>query len=147
VAILDLVSWVRFFGGSLWVTGERFLSITSTAAYPTWPLRQPFWIWFLSIIWRMPASTGQIFLWLIGGHQYLHHIPLLPKPYLPYATPCIALVHSWLQMLETECYKELNVFGLNGEPSHDLIDLEDMPPPPPRRGFFAKLFKRRRVNI
>ncbi|XP_064629953.1 G protein-coupled receptor kinase 5-like isoform X2 [Lineus longissimus] len=48
------------------------------------------------------------------------------------------------EMLETECYKELNVFGLNGEPSHDLIDLEDMPPPPPRRGFFAKLFKRRR---
>jgi hypothetical protein len=29
--------------------------------------RQPYWILFLSIIWRMPGSTAPIFLWLIGG--------------------------------------------------------------------------------
>jgi hypothetical protein len=67
----------------------------------TWQLS---WIWFPSIIWRTPASTGPIFWWLIGGVINLHHVPLLPKPYLPcthrqlptrgaHATPCIALVN------------------------------------------------------
>ncbi|KAK7109223.1 G protein-coupled receptor kinase 5-like isoform X1 [Littorina saxatilis] len=49
------------------------------------------------------------------------------------------------EMLETECYKELNVFG----PEGDLIppDLrEDLPPPLPQRGFFDRLFRRRRVS-
>jgi hypothetical protein len=59
-AILDLVSidfltnawvdWSDFLGGSLGVTGGRFLLMTSAAAHPTWPLRQPSWIWFPSII-------------------------------------------------------------------------------------------------
>ena len=48
-------------------------------------------------------------------------------------------------MIETECYKELNLFGPNGEPTPDLI--EGLPPQPPQRGFFDKLFRRRRVSI
>jgi hypothetical protein len=38
------------------------------------------WIWFPSIIWRTPASTGPISLGVIN----LHHVPLPAKPYLPY---------------------------------------------------------------
>ncbi|KAK2143241.1 hypothetical protein LSH36_860g00003 [Paralvinella palmiformis] len=49
------------------------------------------------------------------------------------------------EMIETECFKELNVFGPDGEPSPDLI--EDQPPPPPHRGFFERVFKRRRVYL
>ena len=48
-------------------------------------------------------------------------------------------------MLETECFKELNLFGADGGPSPDL--LEDQPPSPPRRGFFDRVFRRRRVSI
>ncbi|ESO95058.1 hypothetical protein LOTGIDRAFT_117728 [Lottia gigantea] len=47
------------------------------------------------------------------------------------------------EMIETECFKELNQFGPDGEPSPDLI--EDQPPPPPQRGFFDRLFRRNRV--
>jgi hypothetical protein len=57
--------------------------MTSATAHPTWPLWQPSWIWFLSIIWQTPSSTGPIFLWVIGIIS-LNHIPVLPKPYLPY---------------------------------------------------------------
>ncbi|XP_078669752.1 G protein-coupled receptor kinase 6-like isoform X2 [Branchiostoma floridae x Branchiostoma belcheri] len=47
----------------------------------------------------------------------------------------------WQQeMIETECYQELNVFLEDGEPTPDLI--MDQPPPPPRRGFFSRTFKR-----
>ncbi|XP_041370910.1 G protein-coupled receptor kinase 5-like isoform X2 [Gigantopelta aegis] len=46
------------------------------------------------------------------------------------------------EMIETECFKELNVFGPDGGPSPDLI--EDQPPPSPQRGFFDRLFHRRR---
>jgi hypothetical protein len=59
-AILDLVSidfltnawveWSNFFVAHLGVTGGRFPSMTSAAAHPTWPLWQPSWILFLSII-------------------------------------------------------------------------------------------------
>lgn len=50
----------------------------------------------------------------------------------------------WQQeMIETECFKELNLFDPEGGPSPDLI--EDQPPPPPRRGFFDRVFRRRRV--
>ncbi|KAI8481552.1 G protein-coupled receptor kinase 6, partial [Branchiostoma belcheri] len=44
------------------------------------------------------------------------------------------------EMIETECYQELNVFLEDGEPTPDLI--MDQPPPPPRRGFFSRTFKR-----
>jgi hypothetical protein len=49
-------------------------------------------------------------------------------------------------MLETECYKELNVgfWGPDGEVTPDLR--ADMPPSPPPRGFFDRLFRRRRVS-
>jgi hypothetical protein len=53
----------------LGVTGGRFLSMTSIAAHLTLPLRQPSWIWFPSIIWRMPASTVPFLFGPIGGHQ------------------------------------------------------------------------------
>jgi hypothetical protein len=49
----------------LGVTGGRFLSMT---AHPAWPLWQPSWIWFMSIIWRTPVDWS-IFGCLIGGHQ------------------------------------------------------------------------------
>jgi hypothetical protein len=45
-----LVNWSDFVGGSLGVTVGTFLSMTSATAHPTWPLWQPSWIWFLSII-------------------------------------------------------------------------------------------------
>jgi hypothetical protein len=41
------VDWSDFFGGSLGVTGRRFLSMT---AHPKWRLQQPSWVWFPSII-------------------------------------------------------------------------------------------------
>lgn len=46
------------------------------------------------------------------------------------------------EMIETECYKELNLFGVDGGLSPDLI--EDQPPPPPRRSFFDRVFRRQR---
>jgi hypothetical protein len=59
-AILDLVSidilpnacvdWSDFSVAHWGVTGGRFLSMTSAAAHPTWPLRQPSLICFPSII-------------------------------------------------------------------------------------------------
>ncbi|KAJ8317080.1 hypothetical protein KUTeg_004984 [Tegillarca granosa] len=48
------------------------------------------------------------------------------------------------EMLETECFKELNLFGAEGGPSPDLI--EDQPPPPSRGGLFERLFRRRVVS-
>ncbi|XP_025095258.1 G protein-coupled receptor kinase 5-like isoform X2 [Pomacea canaliculata] len=48
------------------------------------------------------------------------------------------------EMIETECYKELNLFGPDGEATPDLR--EDLPPTPPPRGFFERLFRRRRVS-
>jgi hypothetical protein len=35
---------VRFFGGSLGVTGGTFISMISSATHPRWPLRPPSWI-------------------------------------------------------------------------------------------------------
>ncbi|XP_025095259.1 G protein-coupled receptor kinase 5-like isoform X3 [Pomacea canaliculata] len=48
------------------------------------------------------------------------------------------------EMIETECYKELNLFGPDGEATPDLR--EDLPPTPPPRGFFERLFRRRRAD-
>ncbi|KAL4232014.1 G protein-coupled receptor kinase 6 [Mactra antiquata] len=45
------------------------------------------------------------------------------------------------EMIETECFNELNVFGVNDEPTADLI--EGTPPPPPHRNFLDRLFRRR----
>jgi hypothetical protein len=46
-------------------------------------------------------------------------------------------------MIETECFKELNVFATDGGPSPDL---KDPPPPEHRGGFLDRLFRRPRVN-
>lgn len=45
-----------------------------------------------------------------------------------------------LQMIETECFKELNVFGPNGTLSPDLD--RSHPPEPPKKGLFQRIFKR-----
>ncbi|KAK3094443.1 hypothetical protein FSP39_001792 [Pinctada imbricata] len=47
------------------------------------------------------------------------------------------------EMIEMECFKELNVFNEDGSIPPDLI--EDQPPPPPRGGFL-KFFRRQRVS-
>lgn len=44
------------------------------------------------------------------------------------------------QMIETECFKELNVFGPNGALSPDLN--RNHPPDPPKRGLLQRIFKR-----
>ncbi|XP_014662760.1 PREDICTED: G protein-coupled receptor kinase 5-like isoform X2 [Priapulus caudatus] len=50
------------------------------------------------------------------------------------------------EMIETEVFRELNVFGPDGGPSPDLIEYPpDQEPQPQRRGFFARLFRRRGV--
>jgi hypothetical protein len=59
---------LRRFGGSLGVTGGRFLSMSSSATHPRWPLRLPFWIWLPLIFSPTPGSTRLIFWWLIAGN-------------------------------------------------------------------------------
>lgn len=43
-------------------------------------------------------------------------------------------------MIETECFKELNVFGPNGTLSPDLN--RSHPPEPPKKGLLQRIFKR-----
>jgi hypothetical protein len=91
----------------LWTSG-RFLSMISSAAHPTPPLQQPSWIWFPSIIWWTPVDWSD-FLVPHWGVINLHHVPLLPKPYLlythrqcptrgAYAMPCVALVQKYYEI-------------------------------------------------
>ena len=47
-------------------------------------------------------------------------------------------------MIETEVFKELNIFGENSTRTPDL--LEEPPPPPPKPGFFRRIF-RNKVRI
>ncbi|CAM9370300.1 G protein-coupled receptor kinase 5-like [Lethenteron reissneri] len=44
------------------------------------------------------------------------------------------------EMIETECFKELNVFGPDGAPTPDLDD--NLPPQPPKKGLLQRLFGR-----
>uniref|UniRef100_A0A670Z6B5 G protein-coupled receptor kinase n=1 Tax=Pseudonaja textilis TaxID=8673 RepID=A0A670Z6B5_PSETE len=44
------------------------------------------------------------------------------------------------EMIETECFKELNVFGPNGTISPDLN--KNYPPEPPKKGLLHRIFKR-----
>lgn len=44
------------------------------------------------------------------------------------------------EMIEMECFKELNVFSEDGDTPPDLI--EELPPPPPRGSLFSRLFRR-----
>lgn len=48
------------------------------------------------------------------------------------------------EMIETECFKELNVFGPNGTLSPDLD--RSHPPEPPKKGLFQRIFKRQHQN-
>nr|XP_031538685.1 G protein-coupled receptor kinase 5 [Vicugna pacos] len=48
------------------------------------------------------------------------------------------------EMIETECFKELNVFGPNGTLSPDLN--RSRPPEPPKKGLLQRLFKRQHQN-
>eukprot|EP00073_Rattus_norvegicus_P043140 XP_017445121.1 PREDICTED: G protein-coupled receptor kinase 5 isoform X2 [Rattus norvegicus] len=48
------------------------------------------------------------------------------------------------EMIETECFKELNVFGPNGTLSPDLN--RSQPPEPPKKGLFHRLFRRQHQN-
>lgn len=45
------------------------------------------------------------------------------------------------QMVETECFQELNVFGLDGSVPPDL-DWRGQPPAPPKKGLLQRLFSR-----
>lgn len=49
------------------------------------------------------------------------------------------------QMIETDCFTDLNIYY---KPDGTLVDdlNEYLPPPPPNRGFFARLFKKKRGN-
>jgi hypothetical protein len=82
---------VRFFSGSLGVTGGKFLSMT---AHPTWPLRQPSWGFGFRRLSDKRLSTGPIF-WCLIGVINVHHVLLLPTPTdnVP-IMPRIALVYS-----------------------------------------------------
>ncbi|XP_068817352.1 G protein-coupled receptor kinase 5 isoform X2 [Capricornis sumatraensis] len=48
------------------------------------------------------------------------------------------------EMIETECFKELNVFGPHGTLSPDLN--RSHPPEPPKKGLLQRLFKRQHQN-
>lgn len=43
------------------------------------------------------------------------------------------------EMVETECFQELNVFGLDGSVPPDL-DWKGQPPAPPKKGLLQRLF-------
>ena len=53
---------------------------------------------------------------------------------------CRPGVRSPLQMIEPECFKELNVFGPNGALPPDLN--RSHPPEPPKKGLLQRIFKR-----
>ncbi|XP_058044403.1 G protein-coupled receptor kinase 5 [Ahaetulla prasina] len=48
------------------------------------------------------------------------------------------------EMMETECFKELNLFGPNGTISPDLN--KNYPPEPPKKGLLHRIFKRQHQN-
>lgn len=56
-----------------------------------------------------------------------------------FCVSCLILLFLF-QMIEMECFKELNVFSEDGDTPPDLI--EELPPPPPRGSLFSRLFRR-----
>ncbi|XP_047411361.1 G protein-coupled receptor kinase 6 isoform X5 [Sciurus carolinensis] len=50
------------------------------------------------------------------------------------------------EMVETECFQELNVFGLDGSVPPDL-DWKGQPPAPPKKGLLQRLFSRQRIAV
>ncbi|XP_069474044.1 G protein-coupled receptor kinase 5-like [Ambystoma mexicanum] len=63
--------------------------------------------------------------------------------YAKFATGCVPI--PWQnEMVETECYKDLNVFGPNGTRSPDL-DWKQLPEPP-KRSLLQRLFRRHHAD-
>lgn len=58
---------------------------------------------------------------------------------VPWGQPSQLLVPG--QMVETECFQELNVFGLDGSVPPDL-DWKGQPAAPPKKGLLQRLFSR-----
>jgi hypothetical protein len=81
---------VWFFGGSLGVTRGRFLTVT---AHLTWPLRQPSWIWFPSIIWRTPVDLYDFLVphWGSSIFTMFHFSVHTPTDNVPIGGICHAL--------------------------------------------------------
>lgn len=52
----------------------------------------------------------------------------------------VVTVSPLLQMIETECFAELNVFNLDGTLPSDL-DWRGQPSPPPKQGLLHRLFR------
>lgn len=87
------------------------------------PLKDAGWVQDL-----LGAGSGQS-----GGHW--DSCPAKMTNTAPHAT-----FARLLQMIETECFKELNVFGPNGTLSPDLN--RSHPPEPPKKGLLQRIFKR-----
>ena len=98
----------------------------------TYPVGILFLVGILFISCRDVASQNELNIDIVT--YYMKHVHNVGKVY----------ILILFQMLETECYKELNLWAPDGGPSLDLI--EDQPPPQPRRGFFDRVFRRRRVS-
>nr|XP_033805111.1 G protein-coupled receptor kinase 5-like [Geotrypetes seraphini] len=63
--------------------------------------------------------------------------------YVKFATGCVSI--PWQnEMIETECFKDLNIFGPNGIRSPDL-DWKQLPEPP-KRSLLQRLFRRHHVD-
>ncbi|XP_034816963.1 G protein-coupled receptor kinase 6 isoform X1 [Pan paniscus] len=61
--------------------------------------------------------------------------------YQKFATGSVPIPWQNEQMVETECFQELNVFGLDGSVPPDL-DWKGQPPAPPKKGLLQRLFSR-----
>ncbi|XP_007889637.2 G protein-coupled receptor kinase 6 isoform X2 [Callorhinchus milii] len=62
--------------------------------------------------------------------------------YKTFATGCVSI--PWQnEMIETECFKELNVFSTDGTVTPDL-DWRGQPSAPPKRGLLQRLFSRQK---
>jgi hypothetical protein len=68
------------------------------------------------------ASSGPIFWWLIGGH-HLHHVPLLPKPYLPYTHRQLPTLGHMPCLIALPLFSFTHLIGLDGVQMfvHDLF--------------------------
>ncbi|KAM8924757.1 G protein-coupled receptor kinase 5 [Pelodytes ibericus] len=63
--------------------------------------------------------------------------------YTKFSTGCVSI--PWQnEMIETECFKELNLFGPNGTLSPDLN--RSHPPEPPKKSLLHRIFKRQHQN-
>lgn len=63
--------------------------------------------------------------------------------YVKFATGCVSI--PWQnEMIETECFKDLNLFGPNGTRSPDL-DWRQLPEPP-KRSLLQRIFRRHQAD-